>query len=496
MGDGSERERGQSRKLARHEALTLSQIDRTCRWPVGLLLVSAAAWLIVGSVLALLASIKMHTPGFLDGWAWLTFGRVRPAHLNTMIYGWASMAGMGVLLWLQARLCRVRLPLAWLLTATGVFWNVVVLAGTVAILGGHGTSVEWLEFPFRAAIFFSPVGGVIGLTPIFMFAGRRSEHIYISQWYCFGAVLWFPILYLAANLMIHKGWTTGVVQGSANWWFAHNVLGLWLTPIGLASAYYMIPKIIGRPIHSYYLSILGFWTLAIFYNWAGSHHLIGGPLPAWVITLGIVGSLGMFVPVITVAINHHLTMVGHFGELRRSPALRFIVYGAMCYTAVSVQGSLQALRTVNEVSHFTHYTVAHAHLGVYAFFTMIMFGCVYYIMPRLTGHEWSSRRLVLLHFWTSGIGMAIYWIGLTWGGWFQGIKMNDSNIPFMDVVRYTVPFLWSRSLAGTLMTIGHLIFAWLILDMLRRAWNARASRADLDDAPIRETTHTASPTHA
>src|SRR5690606_22678137 len=123
---------------------------------------------------------------------------------------------------------------------------------------------------------------------------------------------------------------------------------------------------------------LGFWTLAIFYNWAGSHHLIGGPLPAWVVTVGIVASMMMFVPVIAVAINHHMTMVGHFGKLRQSPTLRFIVFGGMSYTLVSVQGSLTALRTLNRATHFTHYTIAHAHLGVYAFFTMTMFGVMYY----------------------------------------------------------------------------------------------------------------------
>ena len=454
--------------LSQSDMVSLREVDRSCRWPVGMLLVSGAAWLIVGSALALLASIKMHTPVFLDDVEWLTFGRVRPAHLNTMIYGWASMTGMGVLLWLQARLSRVRLPLRWLLIVTTIFWNALVLVGSAAILAGYGTSVEWLEFPFRVAVFFFPVGGVIGITSIFMFVGRRTEHIYISQWYLFGAVLWFPILYLVANIFIHKGLATGVVQGAANWWFAHNVLGLWLTPIGLAAAYYLIPKIIGRPIHSYYLSILGFWTLAIFYNWAGTHHLIGGPIPAWLITLGIVGSLGMFVPVITVAINHHMTMVGNFHFLKTSPTLRFVVYGAMCYTAVSVQGSLQALRTLNEVTHFTHYTIAHAHLGVYAFYTMIMFGAVYYIMPRLTGHEWSSARLIKVHFWCTGVGMAIYWIGLTWGGWYQGKMMNDPDIPFLDIVEYTVPFLWSRSAAATLMTIGHVAFAVLIFRMVFR----------------------------
>jgi cytochrome c oxidase cbb3-type subunit I len=440
-------------------------VDGSCQVPVGLFFVSAIAWLMVGTVLALLASLKMHVPGFLDGTDWLTFGRVRPAHLNTMIYGWGSMAGVGVMLWLEARLCRVRLPLQLLLVVGVVLWNVGVAGGTIGILTGAQTGVEWLEFPYPWSFLFAGVFAVVMAASLMMFSGRREGHIYVSQWYLFGAVLWFPFLYVMANALIHGNLATGVVQASANWWFAHNVLGLWFTPIGLAAVYYLLPKVLGRPIHSYYLSLLGFWTLALFYNWAGTHHLIGGPLPAWLITVGVVGSLMMFIPVTTVAINHHLTTVGHFSRLRVSPTLRFVVFGAMSYTVVSFQGSLQSLRSVNEVNHFTHYTIAHAHLGVYSFFTMVMFGAIYYIAPRLTGREWASARLIKVHFWGTATGMAIYWIGLTWGGWIQGLKMDDPDVPFLDIVRYTVPFLASRTAAGVLMTIGHIAFAVLAWKM-------------------------------
>jgi cytochrome c oxidase cbb3-type subunit 1 len=151
--------------------------------------------------------------------------------------------------------------------------------------------------------------------------------------------------------------------------------------------------------------------------------------------------------------------VGFFDRLRISPTLRFIVFGAMSYTVVSFQGSLQALRIVNEVTHFTHYTVAHAHLGVYSFFSMITFGSIYYIGPRLTGREWPSATLIKVHFWASASGIIVYWIGLSWGGFFQGLMLNNPDLPFLEVVRYTIPFLWSRTLAGILMTLGHVAFA-------------------------------------
>lgn len=449
----------------RDEVLRRAEIDASCRTPVMAFFVSGVFWLLVGSALALLASWKMHSPEFLADWAWLTFGRVRPAHLSVVAYGWASMAGIGALLWLEARLCRVRLPWPGLLLAGCAVWNVAVAGGTIEILAGRGTSVEWLEFPPFWAVLLGVVFLLITVVSMMMFAARRVAHIYVSQWYLFGAVLWFPFLYVMANVLIHGELARGVTQAATNWWFAHNVLGLWLTPIGLAAVYYLLPKILGVPIYSYHLSLLGFWTLALFYNWAGTHHLIGGPLPAWLVTVGVVGSVMMLIPVGTVALNHHMTTRGHFWRLKESPTLRFTVFGAMAYTAVSVQGSLTALRSVNEVVHFTHYTVAHAHLGVYAFYSMVIWAVMYYAVPRLTGREWPSARLIGVHFWCAAVGMAVYWVGLTWAGIQQGLMMNNPEVGFLEVVRYTVPYLWSRSLAGVLMTAGHLVFAYHLLKL-------------------------------
>lgn len=445
---------------------TRAIIDASCREVVLTWYVSAVFWLVAGSLLALLASYKMHSPYFLGDARWLTFGRVRPAHLNTMVYGWGSMAAIGTTFWLQGRLSRIRLPYRSLLVVAAIYWNAVVAIGTYQVLAGESTGIEWLEFPPLPATALTLVFALLFLTSLRMLVSRRSGHIYVSHWYLFGSVFWFPFLYLAAMVAMHVAPVGGTVKGVANWWFAHNVLGLWLTPTGLASAYYLIPKIIGRPIHSYYLSLVGFWSLALFYNWAGSHHLIGGPVPGWVVTLGVVGSIMMFIPVITVAINHHLTMVGHFSVLRTSPSLRFVVFGAMSYTVVSVQGSLLALRSLNQTTHFTHYTIAHAHLGVYAFFTMIMFGSIYYILPRVSGREWWSARLIRVHFWACAVGIAIYFVALTWGGYFQGRMMAVPENSHLAVVRYTLPYLQARSWAGSLMTIGHLSFAWLLVKTL------------------------------
>jgi cytochrome c oxidase cbb3-type subunit 1 len=438
-------------------------IDESCRGPVLYFAASAVFWLLVGSLLAFIASVKLHEPNFLTGSPELTFGRVRMAHLQAVGVGWASMAGMAAALWMMCRLCRVALAYPRLVLLAATAWNVGMVLNVLGILFGDGQSVEWLDAPRYCPPFYILGLGLVSAWTVATFRRRREQHVYVTQWYLLAAVFWFPWMYLVTQLMIFWSPAKGVVPMVVNWWFAHNFLGLWLTPIGVGAAYYLIPKIIGRPIHSYYLSIIGFWSLALFYSWAGMHHLIGGPIPAWLATASTVGSMMMFIPVIAVAINHHMTTLGHFHRLKYSPALRFTVFGAMAYTAVSFQGSIQSLKDFSEVAHFTHYTVAHAHLGAYGFFTMVMFGTMYYMIPRLTGREWASPGLIRVHFWAAAVGITIYFVSLSIGGWWQGRMLNNPNVPFANIVQYLLPYLFARSVAGVLMTVGHLAFATLLV---------------------------------
>lgn len=468
-----------------------AEIDRSCALPCLVWFASAIFWLIAGSAFGLLASLKLHSPEVLADWSWLTFGRVRPVHLNMVAFGWSAMAGIGVLLWLMCRLCRV--PLFWpsILVVAAVVWNLGMVVGSIAILAGHSVGIEWLEFPTYAAFLLFTAFAIMCIWALMTFARRKQGHVYVSQWYMFGALFWFPWLYATVQVLLILVPLKGVPQASVNWWFGHNALGLWFTPIGVATAYYLIPKVIGRPIYSYHLSILGFWTLAIFYNWAGAHHLVAGPVPAWLVTVSIVGSMMMFIPVTTVAVNHHMTMKGHFKLLRFSPTLRFVVFGSMSYTLVSFQGSLMSLRAYNEPFHFTHHTIGHAHLGLYAFFTMIMFGAMYYIVPRLTGREWSSSRLIRIHWWATSIGILLMVGVLSVGGMIQGFDWNQAGIslgaamdehgffggigayfdsfeqqngavPFIESVKDTIPWLWARSFSGVLLLVGHIAFFVLV----------------------------------
>ncbi len=439
--------------------------DQSSSSPVLFWLSSSMIWLVLGSVFGVIASLKLHLPDWLVTDATLTFGRIRPAHLNVVVYGWASMAGVGVGLWLIPRLFKAALVGGTYAVAGALIWNAGLLSGTVAILAGRSDGLEWLEFPWQIDIALV-IGGALAAVPLILtLLRRRVGHLYVSAWYLVAALVWFPMLFVTANV---PNLFVGVDQAMLNWWFAHNVLGLWMTPLGLAAAYYFIPKIIGKPIHSYSLSLIGFWALALFYSQVGLHHLIGGPVPTWAVTISIVHSVMMLIPVIAVAVNHHVTMLGSFKLMLHSPTLRFVVLGAMMYTFASAQGSMEALRTVNTVTHFTHYTVAHAHMGVYGFFSFVLFGSIYFILPRLLNWEWPHAWAISLHFWLAFIGFGIHFWPLTVGGWLQGLAMLDPAKAFMDSVVLTKPYLQARSVGGSLMTLGHLVFATHFLMMVTR----------------------------
>ncbi|MGJ8649796.1 MAG: cbb3-type cytochrome c oxidase subunit I [Opitutaceae bacterium] len=454
----------------------LSEIDASIRTSALFFTVSAIFWLLAGTVFALITAYKAHEPSFMGDSALSTFGRMRSAHLNAMALGWGNNIIFAVGLWIMARLCRSPIRHGGLLLIAGIFWNIGLTVGIVGIIMGDITSVEWLEIPHYATPLLALSYALIGVWGVMAFKFRKGEHVYVSQWYILAGLFWFPWLYIVAQVMIIWFPARGVVQSVTNWWFAHNVLGLWLTPMALATAYYLIPKVLGRPIYSYYLSVLGFWALAIFYNWAGVHHLIGGPIPVWLISAGIVASIMMVIPVIVVGLNHHMSVVGLHKEVWRSPTLRFVVFGAISYTLVSLIGSSMALRSVNEITHFTHFTVGHAHHGVYAFFSMIMFGGVYYMMPRLLKREWPSAGLIKLHFWGSAIGISIMLFALHVIGWIQGVQMNDATIPFLDIVQNMIPWLKARTISGVFLTVGHIAFAVNFFWMLFAAGAVRAKQ--------------------
>ncbi len=457
------------------------QADRSSAFPVFMFAAFACFWLLLGSIAGLTSSIKLHEPDWLTQWAWLTFGRIRTVHLTAVLYGWITNAALGMILWVLPRLLRTHLHGAVWTMLGGALINTGIAAGIGAISAGWSDGMEYLEIPWQIGLFVVAGFVMIVLPVLFTLVNRKTEHLYVSAWYMVAGVLWITLLFLVAKM---PGVHTGVQQATTNWWYGHNVLGLWFTPVSVGAIYYFLPKIIGRPVRSYNLSILGFWTLAFFYGQVGGHHLIGGPVPGWLTTLSIVQSMMMVIPVVAFSINMAGTMKGRMHLARFSPTLRFMMFGGAMYFLSSIQGSLESLRSMNAVTHFTHYTVGHAHLGAYAFVTMVLFGAVYFMMPRVLNWEWPFPRLITVHFWLAAAGISIYFVALTVGGWLQGVAMLDAARAFMESVTLTLPYLQWRSVGGTLMLLSHLVFVGHFLAMALRFGPHRTGAALF--APTRE----------
>ena len=442
------------------EQLERARIDASTRVPVLMFYASAMVWLLIGTLLAGFVSFKLHSPDWFSDVSFLTWGRLRPVHMNVMVYGWASMVAMGTAIWLMARLCRTTLRHP-LIIVTGIwFWNIGVVIGVIGILMGYSTGYDWLEFPPYAALVLLVAYSLIMSWAVMMFRFRRGDQIYITQWYLLGAFLWFPWLYAATQAMLFVVPVQGVMQAAVGWWYANNLLFLWLGAIALGTAYYMIPKVIGRPVYSYHLATIGFWTYALFSSWTGMQRLVDGPFPAWMITASIAATILTIIPVATVGLNHHMTMQGYFPVMRYSPTLRFTVFGAMSYTVFSVIGILISLRSTARYLHFSQATTAYSQIGLYAFFTMIMFGSMYYIVPRLVGREWRYATLIKLHFWASAYGIGLMALMLLVGGLVEGVDQNDPSMTFIESVASVLPYLRGRTVAALLLTVSHFIFAF------------------------------------
>src|SRR5438477_3072779 len=442
------------------EQLERARIDASTRVPVLMFYASVMVWLLIGTLLAGFVSFKLHSPDWFSDVSFLTWGRLRPVHMNVMVYGWASMVAIGTPIWLMARLCRTTLRHP-LIIVTGIwFWNIGVVICVIGILMGYSTGYDWLEFPPYAAVVLFVAYALIISWAVLMFRFRRGDQIYITQWYLLAAFLWFPWLYAAAQAMLFVVPVQGVMQAAVGWWYANNLLFLWLGAIALGTAYYMIPKVIGRPVYSYHLATIGFWTYALFSSWTGMQRLVDGPFPAWMITASIAATILTIIPVATVGLNHHMTMLGYFPLLRYSPTLRFTVFGAMSYTVFSVVGILISLRSIARYVNFSEASIGYSHLGLYAFVTMILFGSMYYIVPRLVGREWRYASLIKLHFWSSAYGIGLMSLMLLAGALVQGSSLNDPSLSFTETVQSILPYLRGRSLAGLLMMASHFIFAF------------------------------------
>lgn len=445
-----------------------SLIDASTRGPVLLLIATGAAWLMISTLLGFIVSVKLHEPHFLAGVPFLTYGRVFPAYMNSLVYGWCSLTGMGVALWLMARLCRVSIRQPGVLAFGVALWNLGLLAGIGSILAGLGRPFEGMEMPLPAHALMFAGFVMIGLWGAVLYRYRRQSFAFISVWYLLGAFFWFPWVFATANVLISLPQVHGVMKSVVAAWYGQNVMQWWITAIGLAAAYFLIPKVVNRPIYSYNIASLAFWTFAFVAGLTGAVQLSGGPVPVWLVTLSIAASILLIVPVATVTANLVLTMRGQFNMIYYSPTIRFVFFGAIAFAVASAFWVFGSLRGVDRIVHFSQFPLGQQHLLLYCFFSMVMFGAIYYITPRLVGCEWLSSTMITVHFWGAAYGGSVLAASMLLSGLTTGSLMVDPGNTFIQILQVPQIYAWGRTVGWVLVGIGHAIFFLHLLFMLFR----------------------------
>ena len=380
------------------------------------------------------------------------------------------MIGAGI--WIMARLCQVRLRSGGFLTAAWTLWNLALLLGVACVLNGQGTSYTALDFPrfvspliFTALIFFA-------IWPVLLYRGRRTSATYVSQWYILAAFLWLPWIYGTANLMLFFLPIQGPVQAVVAAWYTRGLLMGWFIPLAAAVAYYIVPKVLGSPVRNYQLAVFGFWGWIILSAGSGAYPLIGGPVPAWMLSVSIVANALTLLPMAVIVGGLVVGLKEHPRALRHSPSLRFAIVGLYSFTAATIVSVLTGFRSVNEVTHFSEVATAQQELFFYAFVSMVLFAAIYYITPRLLGVEWVSSPLIRVHFWLAIVGIGLMIGALALGGLIQGAGIDDAKVPMIAVLSLLKPFLAVNLLAVLLLLVAHVaLTASCFLILLRRAWS-------------------------
>ncbi len=426
-------------------------------------LFSGVFWLLLGSAVGLIEAYRHVDPEFLADSALLSYGRLRPLHTMSMLFGFASMTLLALCLYVVPKCSRITMDEIELRSSNLALWlwNAGVVGGSVALLIGqlHGGR-EYREYPIWAMGLIAAAVLVLGWVFYRMIVRRQTKGIYIACWFILAACGWIAVVAVMGYLPFFKrGMADTIVQG----FYMHNAVGMWFTPLVVGITYYSLPKLLNKPIYSYALGVLGIFTHLLFYTLIGTHHYMFTAVPDWLENTALIFSVAMMVPVFASAGNFLLTMKGEKVAIQQSYSLPFLLVGVIGYILASAQGTYQSLRVVQDGLHLTHDTGGHSHVAMYCFVSFLLWGSIYGLVPRITGRE-PPVRLVGAHFWLAFAGGMIMVVSLCLGGAEQG-AVSVRGEPFMDGVRVVKPYMVWRVVGGCLMAVAHLISAVAIYAM-------------------------------
>ncbi|VVM06306.1 cbb3-type cytochrome c oxidase subunit I [Methylacidimicrobium tartarophylax] len=444
------------------------EVDPSLRAPFLWLLGPAAVWLSVATILALLGSLKLVDPRFLGTWGWLTFGRISPAAFLSFVYGFGIPVGLSAALWAVTK--GGRLPLLgrrWCL-ASSFLWNVGLWGGITGVLAGESRSLSWLGLPTFSLPSLG-LGYLLSAGWLVAALVSRWEEASLALRFLLLGLVWIPWAGGAAALMLHDPAVRGVAMGSLEWWFNDGLLYAGLGAFALGIVYLLAPSSLGRPLAFSGLGRLAFWTWALFANLAGTAHLVGGPFPLWMVSLGVSSRFLLWVAAVAVGVGFWVAARRLPAEKREwDPSWHFLRFGMSSFLVAAGLGALLVLPAWSRYVHYTVLEEAQLVLFLYGFLGMTFFSLLYALLPQLLGRPWPSPTLSKVHFWLSSYGISFLVGLLAVGGLFQGVGLDEPDLPVHDVIVLLLPFLRSAAAPATALLAGHAVFGlhllWLILE--------------------------------
>jgi cytochrome c oxidase cbb3-type subunit I/II len=427
-------------------------------------------WGIVGMSVGLLLALMFLFPNITDGIPWLSFGRLRPLHTNAVIFAFVGNAIFAGVYYSLQRLLKARMASNFLSNFNFWGWQLIIVAAAITLPLGYTSSKEYAELEWPIDIAIALVWVAFGVNMIWTILQRRQRHLYVAIWFYLATFVTVAVLHIFNSLALPVGFLksysvyAGVQDALVQWWYGHNAVAFFLTTPFLGLMYYFVPKAANRPVYSYRLSIVHFWSLIFLYIWAGPHHLLYTALPEWAQNLGVAFSIMLIAPSWGGMINGLLTLRGAWDKVRTDPVLKFMVVAITGYGMATFEGPMLSLKNVNAIAHFTDWIIAHVHVGALAWNGFLAFGMIYYLIPKLFKTKLFSIGLANVHFWIGTLGIMLYALPMYVAGFQQASMWKQFNPDgtlfygnFLETVTEIMPMYWMRAIGGTLYISGMLI---------------------------------------
>jgi cytochrome c oxidase cbb3-type subunit 1 len=435
--------------------------------------IMAIVWGVIGMLVGVIIAAQLIWPELDFGLQWLSYGRLRPLHTNAVIFAFGGSALIGASYYIVQRTSNVRLFCDKLAAFTFWGYQAVIVLAVLTLPLGITRGKEYAELEWPIALLLAVVWVSYAIVFFGTLAKRKIDHIYVANWFFGAFIIAVAMLHVVNAAVLPVSLTksysayAGVQDAMVQWWYGHNAVGFFLTAGFLGMMYYVIPKQINRPVYSYRLSIVHFWAIVFTYMWAGPHHLLYTSLPDWAQSVGMVFSLILLAPSWGGMINGMMTMSGAWHTLRSDPILRFLIVSLSFYGMSTFEGPMMSIKTVNALSHYTDWNIAHVHSGALGWVGFITIGSLYYLLPRLFGRtEMYSKKLIEVHFWVATIGVVLYISSMWIAGVMQGLMWRAVNedgtltYTFIESVKATFPYYVIRLVGGTLYLAGMVVMAY------------------------------------